>query len=113
MNYGKIYLDFIENRKGHTHCKGWFRSEKDRDDYNANRRKRALSAASARGDISGLNNPRADQRKYAWKNIETGEIMVKTRVEAWKYGPLTKSGATSVMSGRQKQTGGWVLIDGQ
>jgi len=101
------FSDFLDKN---AHCKGWFRSEKDRDEYRNKRQKRSLSAANSRGDISGLNNPRADQRKYAWRSVRTGEIMVKTRVDAWKYGPLTKSGVSSVMSGRQKQTGGWVLI---
>lgn len=93
-----------------THCQGWFRSKKERDSYEMTRALRAKSAAEKRGDISGLNNPRADKSKYKWKHTETGEIMVKTRVSAWKYGPLTKSGVASVLSGRQKQTGGWLFM---
>jgi len=101
------FSDFVDKN---IHCHGWFRSERDRDEYRAKRRHMSLSAAIARGDISGLNNPRADKRKYKWENAKTGDIMVCTRVEAWKDGPLSKSGIASVMSGRQKQTGGWIFL---
>lgn len=104
----KIYEFY--GKRANRQLKGWFISEKMRDDYSEYQREKGLLAARKRGDTSGINNPKADKAIYRWENIETQEIMECTRVQAWKHGPLTKTGVQSVMDKRQTKTGGWRFL---
>jgi hypothetical protein len=95
------------------HVSGWFLSKESRDSYAESRRLRSKVNSECRGDISGLNNPRADKQEYTWKHVVTGEVFVGTRYESYASGKMKKSGVTSVMSGRQTKTNGWELINGK
>lgn len=98
------------NKYPNKQIKGWFLTEEMRDNYSEYRKEKNMLAVKSRGDISGLNNPKADKNIYRWENIETQEIMECTRVQAWKHGPLTKTGVQSVMDKRQTKTGGWRFL---
>lgn len=86
---------------------GWYR-KKEQADNHFKRDWRAKNSA-ARGCISGKNNPKADLTIYLWKKIESGEVVKSTRFDMREKG-LTKSGVTSIFSGRQKQTAGWLFL---
>lgn len=91
------------------HCAGWYKSKDDADKHDENMKERCTAISRTRGDISGANNPRADNTTYCFENEETGEIVNKTRTQMAKDYGLKSSQLTAVLKGRQFAAGDWKL----
>lgn len=98
---------FTINQGRNCHVEGWFLDKSVRDNYKTLLVEKCKRNSALRGDISGENNPRADQTLYRWRNVETGEVIESKRVEMWKSGRCPKSGVTAIFSGTQKKAGQW------
>jgi len=89
------------------HVRGWFLSKDERDGYEAYFIKKCELNLQSRGDINGINNPRADRTLYNWRNIDTDEVIKSTRVDMWKTGRCPKAGLSAIFSGKQTKAGRW------
>lgn len=85
---------------------GWYRTKEDAANHYNFRRAKTTKATNSRGDISGKNNPRADKKIYAFRVVDTGEILNCTRVELFQRFGIRPAAMCSLFNGRQKKTGG-------
>lgn len=60
-------------------------------------------------DRSGPKNPSYDPTTYLWENIDTSEIVCKTKVDMVHTYKLRQSTVSSVANGHQKITGRWKI----
>lgn len=99
----------FQNEKGN--CAGWYRSKEESKNHHNIVKEKAKKASECRGDISGLNNPKADKNIYKFEVIDTGEIVETTKFGIKnRFKDIKTSNLSSVFSGRQNQTAGIRLI---
>lgn len=95
----KCRLAISHAQKGNKNCVGRVLSQETKNKI----------AASVTPTVQGLQNPRADQRKYRFEHRTLG-LRVCTRFELCQEFGITSSKLTSVINGRQKSTGGWSVL---
>lgn len=91
------------------HCKGWFRSPAHIEKWKVGEIHKQQVAADARGDISGMNNPRADQTRYRFLNLETGVVHELTRVALVEISGASRSHIQRLVSGELRRVGSWAM----
>lgn len=87
---------------------GWALTPEEAVSWIEEVRKRAKNATKARGDISGVNNPRADQTEYKFVNVKTNESITCKRSEFAEKLGVTSARMAGMMDGHYKVKG-WTL----
>lgn len=70
-------------------------------------RERCIKNSKARGDISGMNNPRADKTVYKFYNYFTKEIFIGTRADMSQKYNLTSIDTQRILSNKYDHNKGW------
>jgi len=96
--------------RGYNKCTqdGWALNPDDCALWTEGAQDRAQNAADARGDISGIANPRADHTIYTFVNTESGDIKKCTRVEMRDFIDVTSARIQGVLDGSYKSNN-WTL----
>jgi len=102
----KLYFQTIDGN-----CKGWYKSQEDAKNHFLRLQKKCKRNSQKRGDITGLNNPRADKKIYHFINFETLEEKKITRVELADFLEIKSSELSCLFSLRQKSIRSWGLYD--
>lgn len=107
---GKTGVDPNQIVRGEAECTmdGWAMSPDKCSAWLDGIQDRAQLAADSRGDISGLNNPRADHTIIEFVHPESEETKHMTRVEMTKYLGTTNAQMQGMLSGHYK-VNGWTL----
>lgn len=93
------------------HCGGWYRSKKDADNHHENLREKCKRNSEVRGDISGLENPRADLTVYDWINFVTEERKSCTRYELSVFLGIKPNKLQALFTRKQKSVRNWGLYE--
>lgn len=93
----------------HGDVLGWYRTKADAQCHHTRLIAKAKKAADARGNIAGASNPNADQAKYRFRIIATGEVVEATKVDAKRLFGVRSPDLCALFNGRQKKTKGIAL----
>jgi hypothetical protein len=87
---------------------GWGMNPQDCGNWINGKMLRAKNAADSRGDISGINNPRAIKKKFQFINTKTQEIKCCQRATMANYLQVTSAQMHGMIQGHY-QIKGWCL----
>lgn len=104
MSGGKLHF---QNNDGH--CQGWYKEKKNAENHFIKLKEKCKKNSQKRGNISGLNNPRADQTIYHFINVETLEEKFCTRYEMSVFLNLKPTRLSDLFSGKQRKIRNWSL----
>lgn len=93
------------------HCGGWYREKSDADNHYENLKNKCKRNSEVRGDISGLDNPRADKTVYDWINFVTGERKSCTRYELSVFLGIKPGKLFCLFTRKQKSVRNWGLYE--
>jgi hypothetical protein len=92
-------------------CLGWYRKKEQAQNHFIKLREKCKKNSEKRGDITGLNNPKADKNIYHFINFNNLEEKKITRFELANFLGIKPSTLSCLFSLRQKSVRSWGLYD--